>query len=139
LIPIPQYPLYSATIELFGGVQIGYYLNEEKNWSLDIDDISKAYKTAIENGITVRGIVIINPGNPIGNVLSKEDQMDIIKFCEKNEICLLADEVYQENVYNNLEFHSFKKVMKEMDSKLELFSFHSCSKGFLGECGRRGG
>jgi aspartate/methionine/tyrosine aminotransferase len=139
LIPIPQYPLYSATIELYGGTQIGYFLNEEKNWSLEIEDVEKSYQEAIKNDIIVRAIVIINPGNPTGNVLTIENQKEIIKFCEKKEICLLADEVYQENIYNDLKFVSFKKIMKEMNSKLELFSFHSCSKGFLGECGRRGG
>mgnify|MGYP001019794412 FL=1 len=35
LIPIPQYPLYSATITLYNGQQIGYYLDEETGWSLD--------------------------------------------------------------------------------------------------------
>jgi alanine transaminase len=57
---------------------------------------------------------------------------------------LLADEVYQENVYfkESKPFHSFKKVKHEMGPEyadLELFSFHSVSKGFIGECGKRGG
>jgi alanine transaminase len=53
----------------------------------------------------------------------------------------MADEVYQENVYNNkLEFHSFAKVMHQLEEKsVPLFSFHSISKGFIGECGHRGG
>lgn len=37
LVPIPQYPLYSALLTLFGGELFPYYLNEEKNWGLDID------------------------------------------------------------------------------------------------------
>lgn len=57
---------------------------------------------------------------------------------------LLADEVYQTNTYmtESLPFHSFKKVLRSMGSpydSLELFSFHSISKGMIGECGRRGG
>jgi alanine transaminase len=58
----------------------------------------------------------------------------------------MADEVYQENVYaEGKEFLSFRKVAREMgvlegdDSGLQLVSFHSVSKGFLGECGLRGG
>jgi aspartate/methionine/tyrosine aminotransferase len=39
MIPIPQYPLYSALITLNGGRQIPYYLDETKNWSLDINDV----------------------------------------------------------------------------------------------------
>jgi len=50
----------------------------------------------------------------------------------------MADEVYQENVYvkESKPFNSFKKVLMEMGSKydgFELASFHSISKGFMGE------
>jgi alanine transaminase len=37
MIPIPQYPLYSAAISLYGGHACPYYLNEEKGWQLDLD------------------------------------------------------------------------------------------------------
>lgn len=37
LIPIPQYPLYTASISLNNGVPAPYYLNEEKGWQLDIE------------------------------------------------------------------------------------------------------
>jgi len=39
MIPIPQYPLYSALITLNGGKQINYYLDETKNWALDAKDV----------------------------------------------------------------------------------------------------
>jgi aspartate/methionine/tyrosine aminotransferase len=32
LVPIPQYPLYSAGIQLLGGSLVGYYLHEETGW-----------------------------------------------------------------------------------------------------------
>jgi aspartate/methionine/tyrosine aminotransferase len=37
MVPIPQYPLYSATIDLLGCHLAGYYLNEEKNWSIEVN------------------------------------------------------------------------------------------------------
>jgi alanine transaminase len=54
---------------------------------------------------------------------------------------MLADEVYQENVYTDHKFVSFNSVLNtHLAAKdLELISFHSVSKGLLGECGRRGG
>lgn len=36
MIPIPQYPLYSALITLYGGKQVGYYLDEESGWGFDL-------------------------------------------------------------------------------------------------------
>lgn len=145
MIPIPQYPLYSASIDLFGGSQAHYYLNEEKDWALGLEELERGYAEAQKKGLDVRGLVIINPGNPTGQILKKENQKEVIDFCQRKGIVLLADEVYQENIYmENLEFNSFKKVACEMGGKyhpdnFELFSFHSVSKGFLGECGRRGG
>jgi len=73
-----------------------------------------------------------------------ENMMEVIKFCYERRLVLLADEVYQENVYigERRPWHSFKKVLRSMGSQyseFELFSFHSVSKGFLGECGHRGG
>jgi len=66
-----------------------------------------------------------------------------VRFCSKEGLVLMADEVYQENIYQGAApFHSFKKVASELGGDaagLELVSFHSTSKGFLGECGMRGG
>lgn len=140
LIPIPQYPLYSATMTAFGGTQVGYYLDEDKGWSLSMDELEDRLADARANGITVRGIVIINPGNPTGQVLSRRNMEEIVAFCDREKLVILADEVYQKNVYiPDKPFISFKRVLHEMKSDVELASFHSVSKGVLGECGLRGG
>ena len=65
-------------------------------------------------------------------------------FCSEKGLLLMADEVYQENVYNReiADFVSFKKVhhaLRDKCSSLQMVSFHSISKGFTGECGKRGG
>ncbi|KAF6203321.1 hypothetical protein GE061_003739 [Apolygus lucorum] len=141
MIPIPQYPLYSASIAEFNLHAIGYYLNEEKNWSLDLDELVRSLKEAKDH-CNPRGIVIINPGNPTGQVLTRENIETIIKFACEEKLFIFADEVYQHNIYApNSKFHSFKKVMSEMGApycNMELASFMSCSKGYMGECGLRG-
>jgi len=105
LVPIPQYPLYSATLTLYGGTLLPYYLEEEKGWALDL-----------------------------------ANQKEIVKFCEAENLLLVADEVYQENVYaEGKSFTSFKKVMRDTGADIALASLQSTSKGFYGECGRRGG
>ncbi|KAG8284390.1 glycerol-3-phosphate O-acyltransferase 2, partial [Homalodisca vitripennis] len=122
--------------------QISYYLNEEKGWSLDTVELERSYNEA-KKKCTPRALVIINPGNPTGQVLSKKNIEEIIKFAHKYNLFLFADEVYQDNVYaEGCKFHSFKKVLMEMGppySEMELASFMSCSKGYMGECGLRGG
>lgn len=142
MIPIPQYPLYSASLAEFNVVQVGYYLNEAKQWGLDVEELERSICEARKT-CNPRAIVVINPGNPTGQVLSRDNIEEIIKFAQKERLFLLADEVYQDNVYaEDSEFHSFKKVLMEMGepySNMELASFMSCSKGYMGECGLRGG
>lgn len=142
MIPIPQYPLYSASLAEYNLDQIGYFLNEDKNWSLDIAELERAYNEAAKT-CNPRAIVIINPGNPTGNVLSRANIEVVVKFAESKKLFVFADEVYQDNVYaDGCAFHSFKKVMQEMGepyASMELASFLSCSKGYMGECGIRGG
>ena len=41
MIPIPQYPIYSASIACHGAHQVGYYLDEEKGWSLSKDHLEE--------------------------------------------------------------------------------------------------
>ncbi|XP_049874227.1 alanine aminotransferase 1-like [Pectinophora gossypiella] len=143
LIPIPQYPLYSASLAEYGLEQAGYYLDEDHNWGLDVAELERALKEASER-CNVRAIVVINPGNPTGQVLTRANIEAIIKFARQHGLFIFADEVYQDNVYApGSEFHSFKKVLVEMGSgyaeQQELASFMSVSKGYMGECGLRGG
>jgi alanine transaminase len=48
-------------------IQVGYYLNEDKNWALDISELERSLKEA-KKCCNPRAIVIINPGNPTGKI-----------------------------------------------------------------------
>ena len=50
-------------------------------------------------GIAVRALVFINPGNPTGQCLSRQNLEELIQFAYEEKIVLMADEVYQENIY----------------------------------------
>lgn len=118
-----------------------------------MEELEKRVKEARDQGIKLKGMVIINPGNPTGMVviywlyhsqcLNEKEMQDCIRFCIKHKIVLMADEVYQDNIYvDTAKFVSFRKVALDMGEEaaaLQLISFHSISKGFFGECGRRGG
>jgi alanine transaminase len=53
-------------VTLNGGTIVPYYLDESKNWGLDFENIEKQIVKAIADGVNLRAIVIINPGNPTG-------------------------------------------------------------------------
>ncbi|CAD6219113.1 unnamed protein product [Miscanthus lutarioriparius] len=142
LSPLPEYPLYSASIILHGGTMVPYNLTEDNGWGLEIFEVKRCLEEARSAGLTVRAMVVINPGNPTGQVLSITNQEEILEFCRKEGLVMLADEVYQENLYaENKKFHSFKKVARSLgydEKDISIVSFHSVSMSY-GECGRRGG
>ncbi len=95
LVPIPQYPLYSAAITLYGGTMVGYQLDEHRGWALNLAELRRAIRTARAGGKLVRGLVFINPGNPTGQCLPEDNIRELIKFAHDERIVLMADEVYQ--------------------------------------------
>mmetsp|Transcript_48482 Transcript_48482/g.108903 ORF Transcript_48482/g.108903 Transcript_48482/m.108903 type:complete len:508 (-) Transcript_48482:23-1546(-) len=147
LIPRPQYPLYSAALTMAGGRIVYYELYEEKGWRTTAEELEQAAADAFTDGTKLRAITVINPGNPVGAVLDRDDIVMIINFATEQKLVILADEVYQANVYKEgKQFHSFKKVLRELQAEdkrryaeTQLISFHSTSKGIIGECGQRGG
>ena len=159
LIPCPQYPLYSATLTMCGGTAVYYALDESRAWTVGLPELQRAFDEAEAAGVSCRALCLINPGNPVGAVLSADDLALVLSFAAANGLVVLADEVYQENVYDaGCAFHSCKKVLRELQhgvrpmsagvdtraakarlAATQLISFHSTSKGLLGECGQRGG
>ena len=145
LVPIPQYPLYTATLSVLNARCVPYYLDEQSAWGTDMSAIRDAHKKAKAEGTDVRAIVIINPGNPTGASLTSQAIRNVLEFAAEEKLVVMADEVYQSNVFEG-EFTSFKKGLRDLQKsvpkkfdEIELVSLHSISKGMVGECGHRGG
>ncbi|XP_058944217.2 alanine aminotransferase 2-like isoform X1 [Pocillopora verrucosa] len=142
MIPIPVFPQYKSRIVEFNLYEIPYYLEEENNWSFNIGEMKKAIDKARPH-CEPRGLVLINPGNPTGQILSYDNISEVIKFCAREKLVLFADEVYQETVFTKgVPFHSCRKVLRDLGpeyNNFQLMSLNSASKGFYGECGLRGG
>ena len=145
LVPIPQYPLYTASLSVLDARCVPYYLEESSGWGTDLQANRDSYEKAISEGTDVKAIVVINPGNPTGASLSAEDIRSVLKFAAEKSLVVIADEVYQTNVFIG-EFISFKKALRDLQKEtpgqydhVELASLHSVSKGMVGECGHRGG
>jgi alanine transaminase len=147
LVPIPQYPLYTATLAVLNAQCVPYYLDESQAWGTDLASLRSALTDARAAGTDVRALVVINPGNPTGASLAKKDIHAVLRLAADERLVVIADEVYQTNVFVG-EFHSFKKCLRELQADaadggkfadVELVSLHSVSKGMVGECGHRGG
>lgn len=149
LVPIPQYPLYTATLAILNSQVVPYYLDETDAWATDVDGIQRSLEKARKQGTDVRAIAIINPGNPTGSCLSFDAIRRVLDLAARERLVVIADEVYQTNIFAHDKpgFTSFKKVLRTMQREnpngkydsLELVSLNSISKGMVGECGHRGG
>ncbi|XP_034412092.1 alanine aminotransferase 1-like isoform X1 [Cyclopterus lumpus] len=143
LTPLPCYSTTISSMVGLGAVAVPYSLCEERGWELQVEELQRALESA--KGVCKPvALYIVNPGNPTGYVQSRKSMQEVIRFASEKRLFLLADEVYQDCVYgDNSEFVSYKRVLAEMGPPLsdtvELASFHSASKGFMGECGLRGG
>ncbi|XP_077581073.1 alanine aminotransferase 2 [Stigmatopora nigra] len=143
LMPVPGHSTTPLSLEALGGVVVPYFLDEDHGWELRVDELRRALVSA--RGVCQPvALYVINPGNPTGHVQSRKSMEEVIRFVAENKLFLLADEVYQSSIYDpEREFVSYKKLLWELGSPLahtlELASFHSASKGLLGECGLRGG
>lgn len=97
LVPMPDYPLWTAAVNLSGGQAVHYKCDESNNWYPDIADM-EAKITA-----TTRGIVVINPNNPTGAVYPRHILAQIVALARKHDLIIFADEIYDKIVYDGIE------------------------------------
>ncbi|KAH7845042.1 hypothetical protein Vadar_034557 [Vaccinium darrowii] len=98
LLPRPGYPLYEARAS-FSQFEVRHFdLLPEKGWEVDLDSVE-----ALANDRTV-AMVVINPGNPCGNVLTLEHMKKIAETARKLGILLIADEVYDHLAFGSVPF-----------------------------------
>ena len=95
LIPTPDYPLWTASVNLASGSPVHYICDEKSGWNPDIADLRKKVTKR------TKAVVIINPNNPTGSVYKKEVIEEIIEICRQNKLVLFSDEIYDRIVYDN--------------------------------------
>ena len=96
LIPMPDYPLWTAAANLAGGTAVHYRCNEDDNWHPDIEDIKSKITSK------TKGIVVINPNNPTGALYSDEVLLQIIEVAKEHDLIIMADEIYDRILYDDM-------------------------------------
>lgn len=95
LIPMPDYPLWTAATNLAGGRAVHYRCNEEDNWQPDVADIASKITEK------TRAIVVINPNNPTGALYSTDNLKAIIALAKEHNLVIMADEIYDRILYDD--------------------------------------
>ncbi|QIM69081.1 pyridoxal phosphate-dependent aminotransferase [Basfia succiniciproducens] len=99
LVPMPDYPLWTAAVTLAGGKAVHYLCDEEQDWFPAIDDIKSKITSR------TKAIVIINPNNPTGAVYSKELLLEIAEIARQNGLLIFSDEIYDKILYDGAVHH----------------------------------
>ncbi|MFK8013729.1 MAG: pyridoxal phosphate-dependent aminotransferase [Marinicellaceae bacterium] len=108
LIPAPDYPLWTASVNLSGGKAVHYLCDEEQDWSPNIEDIkSKITKNT-------KGIVVINPNNPTGAVYSEKTLLEIIEIARSHNLIIYSDEIYENILYDDTKFTSIASLADDL-------------------------
>lgn len=121
LVPMPDYPLWTAAVNLAGGTSIHYLCDENNEWYPDIKDI----ESKITNN--TKGIVIINPNNPTGSLYPKEILEQIVDLARKHEIIIFSDEIYDRLIYDDLKHTS----IAALSSDVVTVTFSGLSKSHM--------
>ncbi|TXD97538.1 aminotransferase class I/II-fold pyridoxal phosphate-dependent enzyme [Psychrobacter frigidicola] len=118
LIPMPDYPLWTAATNLAGGTAVHYRCNEEDNWQPDIEDIKSKITSK------TKGIVVINPNNPTGALYSDDILKQIIEVAIQHDLIIMADEIYDRVLYDDM-VHT---PMSTLTNDVLVLSYNGLSK-----------
>ena len=120
LIPMPDYPLWTAATSLAGGKPVHYLCDEEDDWNPSIEDIRAKVTDK------TKAIVVINPNNPTGAVYSRKVLEEIAQVARENDLLILADEIYDRILYDGAEHISMAQVAPDM----LCITFNGLSKAY---------
>lgn len=108
LIPSPDYPLWTAAVNLAGGKAVHYRCDEESDWVPDIEDLRAKISS------NTRAIVVINPNNPTGSVYPKEILQQIYNLAAEHKLIIFADEIYDKILYDGTEHTSIASLSDDV-------------------------
>ncbi len=121
LVPAPDYPLWTAAVNLAGGKAVHYLCDEQSDWFPDLDDIKSKLTDK------TRGIVVINPNNPTGAVYSRDILEQIVALAREKNLIIFADEIYSKILYDDAQFIPMGQLAQQ---DVLCVSFNGLSKSY---------
>ncbi|MDX9917131.1 MAG: pyridoxal phosphate-dependent aminotransferase [Gudongella sp.] len=116
LIPDPCFPNYFGQVMLAGAKPVPVPVYEENDFNIKAEDIEKAITPQ------TKSIILNSPSNPLGSVLGKEEIIKIAKLVEKYDLFVYSDEVYDQLIYDGVEYFSIAEIPEVRSNVLILNS-----------------
>ena len=98
LVPSPDYPLWTAAVNLNSGRAVHYPCHAAQSFIPDADEIEALITKR------TRAIVVVNPNNPTGAVYPRATLSAIARVAEKHRLVVLCDEIYDHILYEDAQF-----------------------------------
>ena len=108
LVPSPDYPLWTACVNLAGGTAVHYVCDEQSEWYPDMDDMRAKITDR------TKAIVIINPNNPTGALYPREVLQQIVDIAREHQLIIFSDEIYDRLVMDGLEHISIASMAPDL-------------------------
>lgn len=127
LVPCPGYPLYNALAAKLSAQAVPYFLDEEKGWSLNLEELDALCTPE------TRAILLCNPNNPTGAVLERSVLEGLIEIARRRGLVILSDEIYDKLTYDTPHIPT-----ASLATDVPIITFGGLSKAYLA-CGWRVG
>ena len=122
LTPSPEYPLYGAVLAKLGAEPNAYDLDESNGWEPDLADLERRINSR------TKAILLINPSNPTGSVMSRNTLEQIIEIARRHNLLIFADEIYDKLIYAPEAKHISIATLAQ---DVPMVTFNGLSKAYL--------
>ena len=100
LIPTPYYPGFDRDLRWRTGVNIvPVHCHSSNGFQVTVAALEAAYEEAAAAGMSVRGVLLTNPSNPLGTTVERSVLEDVLDFVVRKNIHLISDEIYSGSVF----------------------------------------
>jgi alanine-synthesizing transaminase len=120
LVPMPDYPLWTAAVSLCGGRAVHYRCDESADWQPDLEDLASKLTPRS------KALVVINPNNPTGAVYSQPMLEQLVELARRHNLVLFSDEIYDKILYDDAEHVATASLAPD----LLCLTFNGLSKAY---------
>lgn len=126
IIPTPYWVSYPEQVKLAGGVPVHIEGTAAASFKVTAEQIAQAVTSK------TKAVIINSPGNPTGMLYSKEELAEIAAVCEKHDLWIVSDEIYEKLIYGEEKHVSIAQISEEAKNRTLIINGVSKSHAMTG-------